>query len=142
MVVFDLVCKNCNESFEGWFGNFEEYKYQKKEALISCPTCDSHDVQKQLSAPAVSKKANQQIQRTQTASLKPEDIRKIIKDFRNHVEKNFDNVGDKFAQESLKMHYGEISERNIYGTVTKDEARELAKEGVEALPLPSLPKDN
>lgn len=141
MVVFDFICQNCGEAFEGWFGNSDEYKIQKEKSLVNCPTCDSHNVEKQLSAPAVSKKANQQSSKSQT-TIKPEDIRKIIKDFRKHVFDNFENVGSQFAKESLKIHYGETEERNIYGTVTKEEAVELAEEGVKAMPLPSLPKDN
>ncbi len=141
MVVFDLICKNCSTAFEGWFGSFDEYKKQKENEQISCPACDSHHVEKQLSAPAVSKKANQQ-KLTPQLPIKPEDVRKIIKDFREHIFKNFDNVGDKFAEESLKIHYGEADERNIYGTVTKEEAGELAKEGIDAIPIPLLPKDN
>lgn len=141
MVVFDFICQNCGEAFEGWFGNSDEYKIQKEKSLVNCPTCDSHNVEKQLSAPAVSKKANQQNSKSQ-ATIKPEDIRKIIKDFRKHVFDNFENVGSKFAEESLKMHYGEVEERGIYGSVTQEEAIELAEEGIEALPLPSLPKDN
>ncbi len=141
MVVFDFICQNCGEAFEGWFGNSDEYKIQKEKSLVNCPICDSHDIEKQLSAPAVSKKANQQNLKPQS-SVKPEDIRKIIKDFRQHVFDNFENVGSKFAEESLKMHYGETEERNIYGTVTKEEAVKLAEEGVETLPLPKLLKEN
>ncbi len=139
MIIFDLICKDCSEIFEGWFGNFDEYKEQQEKGLLSCPVCTSYNIEKQLASPAISKKANQQTNKQQKET-KPKDIRKIVQDFRQYVFDNFDNVGDQFAKESLKMHYGEVEERNIYGSVTKEEAIELTDEGVETLPLPNLPK--
>jgi hypothetical protein len=56
------------------------------------------------------------------------------------VEKNFDHVGPKFAEEARKIHYGEADKRNIYGQATKDEAAELLEEGIEFGALPELPK--
>jgi hypothetical protein len=54
---------------------------------------------------------------------------------------NTDDVGEHFADEARKMHYGETEERAIRGKTTIDEARALLDEGIEVLPMvlpPSL----
>lgn len=74
-----------------------------------------------------------------------ETLRAVVekmRDLRAWVESNADNVGDKFAENARKMHYGEEGRRGIFGKATFDEAQELIDEGVEFLPLPSLPEDN
>jgi hypothetical protein len=58
---------------------------------------------------------------------------------KKHVEENCDYVGDKFAEEARRIHYGESEHRDIYGEATPDEARELIEEGVEVAPLPVVP---
>ncbi len=65
-----------------------------------------------------------------------------MKGLREHLKSNADDVGDKFAEEARKMHYGETEERNIYGEATMDEAKALHDEGIPALPLPKLPGDH
>lgn len=57
---------------------------------------------------------------------------------RTHVESNFDNVGDAFAETARRIHYEEEAPRGIYGQVTADEARELIEEGVDVSPLPVM----
>ena len=55
---------------------------------------------------------------------------------RDHIQENFDYVGDKFADEARKMHAGGAEERAIWGEATPEQARELAEEGIPAAPLP------
>ena len=52
-------------------------------------------------------------------------------------------VGDDFAEQSRKMHYGEQDAAPIHGKATPDEARGLAEEGVPVMPLlvPVTPPD-
>jgi hypothetical protein len=45
------------------------------------------------------------------------------------------DVGDQFAEEARKMHYGEKEERAIRGKTTLDEARALLDEGIDVLPM-------
>ncbi|MEM7569920.1 MAG: DUF1178 family protein [Pseudomonadota bacterium] len=70
-----------------------------------------------------------------------EQITEVLTEFRKKVEENCDYVGNEFAEEARKIHYGEADERGIYGEATLDEAEELYEEGIEiaALPLPSKP---
>ena len=53
------------------------------------------------------------------------------------MAKNFDNVGDQFAEEAKRIFYGEAEERGIYGSATEKEAGELDEEGIEFYRLPN-----
>lgn len=57
-----------------------------------------------------------------------------------HIEQNFENVGDEFANEARKIHYGDSDERGIYGSASQDDVDELLEEGIDILPLPKAPK--
>ncbi|OKL44807.1 DUF1178 family protein [Pseudovibrio exalbescens] len=77
-------------------------------------------------------------------ALNSEKMRELvdaIRSFRKQVTENAENVGDRFAEEARKMHYGEAEERGIYGQASVDDARELLEEGIDVLPLPVLPED-
>jgi hypothetical protein len=69
------------------------------------------------------------------------ELRAKLKELRDHIIKNADNVGDRFPVEARKMHYGDIEHRPIYGEASPEEARSLIEEGVEVSPLPVLPED-
>ena len=69
------------------------------------------------------------------------ELRAKLKELRDHIVKNADNVGERFPNEARKMHYGDIEHRPIYGEASPDEARSLIEEGVEVSPLPVLPED-
>jgi hypothetical protein len=69
------------------------------------------------------------------------ELRTKLKELRDHLTKNADNVGAKFPEQARKMHYGEIEHRSIYGEATPDDANALAEEGIEFHPLPILPDD-
>ena len=130
MIVYNLHCKSCDYTFEGWFESSKEFSRQKKKNLISCPSCHNSEVKKGLVAPNLSKKSNSQ-DRAQKRTM-ASNINKI----RKIVEKNFDYVGDKFSEEAKKIKYGESEERSIYGEATIKQAKELIEEDIEVLPLP------
>ena len=69
------------------------------------------------------------------------ELRAKLKELRDHIVKNADNVGERFPNEARKMHYGDIEHRPIYGEASPDEARSLIEEGIEVSPLPVLPDD-
>ena len=69
------------------------------------------------------------------------ELRAKLKELRDHIVKNADNVGERFPNEARKMHYGDIEHRPIYGEASPEEARALIDEGVEVSPLPVLPDD-
>ncbi|MET0409147.1 MAG: DUF1178 family protein, partial [Hyphomicrobium sp.] len=64
-----------------------------------------------------------------------------LREFTQKVVANTEDVGPRFADEARKMHFGEIEERQIRGTSTAEEARELAEDGVPFGILPALPDD-
>jgi hypothetical protein len=69
------------------------------------------------------------------------ELRAKLKELRDHIVKNADNVGEQFPNEARKMHYGDIEHRPIYGEASVQEARELVEEGIQVAPIPVLPDD-
>ncbi|WP_150002342.1 DUF1178 family protein [Iodidimonas gelatinilytica] len=54
---------------------------------------------------------------------------------RKHVETTCDYVGDQFAEEARRIHYGEAELRGIYGEASLEETEDLIDEGIDVLPL-------
>ncbi len=50
-----------------------------------------------------------------------------------------EDVGERFAEEARRMHYGEVSERGIRGQATLEQTEELLDEGIAVMPLPIPP---
>src|SRR5262249_39275069 len=69
------------------------------------------------------------------------ELRKKLKELREHLVKNADCVGQRFPEEARKMHYGEAEQRSIYGEASPEQAKELHEEGIEFHPLPTLPEE-
>ena len=158
MIRYALICRQGHE-FESWFQDSAAYDKQAKRGLVSCPHCGSAKVEKAIMAPrlsATAKRRSKAIEAPETApeaapasapapvamiSPQEQEIRAKLKEFRDHLTKNADNVGAKFPEEARKMHYGEIEHRSIYGVASPEEAKELSEEGIEFHPLPSLPDE-
>ncbi len=148
MIKYALACENDHE-FESWFPSSDAYEAQAKRGFVSCPICNSIKVEKQIMAPRVARTdkapepspAAPLAQPMAILSEKEMQIRAMLKAVREHVMQNAENVGEGFAEEARKMHYGEIEHRSIYGEATPVEARELLEEGIEVHPLPLIPDD-
>lgn len=139
MIRFSLICEREHE-FEAWFRSNDDFDAQKKRGLVDCPSCGSHKVQKALMAPAVSTSRKQE----KVALAVGEEQRKMmaqLKVLSEKVRENSEYVGEKFAEEARKIHFGETDARGIYGEATLDEAKGLAEDGVEFMPLPVFPDD-
>ncbi|MDZ7824532.1 MAG: DUF1178 family protein [Ahrensia sp.] len=135
---FSLGCKN-DHTFEGWFKSNDDFDQQQKRGLIDCPICGSNKVAKTLMAPAVSTgRTRDKISVALGQAHQAEMMAKMI-ELAREVKAKADNVGDKFAQEARKMHYGEKTAKPIYGKATNDEVAELIDEGVGIMPLPDVP---
>lgn len=52
---------------------------------------------------------------------------------------NTEDVGQRFADEARRMHYGEVQARSIRGQASARETVDLLEEGIEVMPLPMLP---
>ena len=158
MIRYALVCEH-GHAFESWFADSAAYDRQAKRKLVACPHCGSAKVDKAIMAPrlATSKKRKVLVE-APTATEAPvpaaapaaplamispqeQEIRAKLKELREHLTKNADDVGHKFPEEARKMHYGEIEHRSIYGVASPEEATELAEEGIDFHPLPVLPDE-
>lgn len=139
MIRFSLHCDQAHE-FEGWFRNNDDFATQTKRGFVECPSCGSKKVDKALMAPAVSTSRKRE---TVALAVNAEQRRLMaeLKQMAEKVRENADYVGDKFADEARKIHFGEVEARGIYGEATLDEARDLIEDGVEFMPIPVLPDD-
>ena len=134
MIVFNLICRDCNFIFEGWFDNSNEFEKQKRKKFINCPSCNSESITKSLMAPNLSTKTN-----TKKSLKKQRTVANNIKKYKKIIEKNFDYVGEHFTEEAKKMKYGEIDERPIYGEANEVQTKELLEEEINIVPLPWTP---
>jgi hypothetical protein len=145
MIRYDLQCEKGHE-FDGWFSNSEAYEKQVKRKLVECVVCGSVKIEKQLMAPGIPAKSNTKSDVARPMVAGPVDPRaqamlQVMREYRAHVEKTAENVGENFAEEARKIHYNEKQARGIYGHATPVEAAELMEEGIDVHPLPMLPED-
>lgn len=140
MIRYALVCERDHE-FDGWFASSETFDAQVAARDVLCPHCGSGAVRKALMAPSLGRGTGKGLKIPDTSA--PADMAQkmsmMMLALKKHVEENCDYVGDKFAEEARRIHYGETDHRDIYGEATLDEARELVEEGVEVAPLPVVP---
>jgi hypothetical protein len=132
MILFDLRCKD-GHAFEAWFRDSAAYEDQAAAGDLACPVCGSAEVSKALMAPAVNSRPKIDVAQAAEAM-------RLWRRVQNHIEKNFDHVGPRFAEEARKIHHGEAEKRSIYGEATKAEAKELRDEGIEVKQIPWLPR--
>ena len=148
MIRYNLRCDN-GHAFESWFQSSSAYDAQVKRKLVTCAICGSAKVEKAIMAPQLAgtkKKAENTPSPADPSStslmMAPErELRAKLKELRDYIVKNADNVGERFPEEARKMHYGDIEHRAIYGEASAEEAKSLIEEGVEVAPLPVLPDD-
>ncbi|SFR78580.1 hypothetical protein SAMN05428960_1622 [Mitsuaria sp. PDC51] len=159
MLVLNLACET-GHSFEGWFASANDFESQQQRGLLSCPLCNSAKVRKMPSAPRLNLSAAEPApaRRRAPAAPSPEptapvlppgapviaaELQKQVIQAVRTLMANTEDVGDRFATEARRIHYGEAQERGIRGRATPDEARELADEGIDivALPVPDALKD-
>jgi len=165
MILYRLRCSKGHE-FDSWFKDSKSYERQEKKSLIGCAVCGDSKVARAIMAPRLGTKGNkktpvtanvpapvpapvptpeQQQAQQQMATLArhmPKELREALIKVRAEVEKNCEHVGEKFAEEARKIHYGESDKRGIYGETTDEEAEALADEGIEFGRLPWIPRGN
>lgn len=158
MIRYALRCDR-DHDFESWFQSSSAYDSQVKRKLVTCPICGSAKVEKAIMAPRiVGKKGRGRAAPPPEATTAPtpeaapsgptsllmaqeKELRAKLKELRDHIVKNADNVGERFANEARAMHYGDKEHRPIYGEASPEEAKSLIDEGIEVSPLPTLPED-
>ncbi|MFQ5783756.1 MAG: DUF1178 family protein [Alphaproteobacteria bacterium] len=141
MIVFDLKCDR-GHVFEAWFRDSKTYEAQVKAAEIVCPVCGDTRVTKAPMAPQLARRTTGKAPDDKDGPAHEHATRVMcqMRALRDHVEKNFDNVGSCFPEEARKIHYGEAEKHDIYGEASGEEARALEDEGIEFGILPRLPR--
>ena len=154
MIRYALICDHAHE-FESWFASSASFEDQAKRGFVTCPVCNSAKVERAVMSPNVArtdlgpKAPTPVVEAPAPAAPAPAPValmsekekafREMVAALHRHVSENAEHVGQRFADEALKIHHGEAEERAIYGEATPDDARMLHEEGVEFLPLPRLP---
>ena len=156
MILYRLRCSKGHE-FESWFKDSKTYDRQEKKSLIGCAVCGDSKIARAIMAPRIGKKGGdaempaavpapapspEQQQMAALARRMPKEMREALLKVRAEVEKNCEPVGERFAEEARKIHYGESDKRGIYGETSDEEAEALAEEGIEFGRLPWLPRAN
>jgi len=137
MIRYALACDHGHE-FEGWFGSSSDYDDQHARGLLECPMCASKAVRKQIMAPAVSGTKAQGVFEGAPPEAR-EMMMRAAQAVRQHVEDNFDYVGDAFAKEARDIHDGKSEERAIYGEASGQDVKKLLEDGIQVAPLPKGP---
>jgi hypothetical protein len=164
VICYELACDR-GHVFDGWFRSSADFDAQAARGLLTCAVCGSEKVEKALMTPAIGR-SDRPAPSSETAEAAPpepqpaseppaeppsgmvallserdRELRAMLRAVREKLTANSENVGDKFAETARQMHNEEIEHRSIYGRATPEEAREMAEEGIEFHPLPSLPEE-
>jgi len=122
MILYDLKCKEGHE-FEGWFKDRESFEHQRDNNMIRCVVCNSTKVSQLPSGFA--------IKTSKGFTPATRAVRAVYQYVQDYLEKNFEDVGPRFAEEALKIHYGQTKKRNIRGVTTEQQEKMLKEEGIE-----------
>ena len=140
MKVLNLRCA-ADHGFEGWFASEDDFAAQVAGAGVACPLCGSTEITRLPSAPRlnVGRHAGPDSEpvRPVQMTLQSQWL-KVVRQVMSSTE----DVGDRFAEEARRIHYGEVEERGIHGRASSEDAEALREEGIAvvALPLPDALK--
>ncbi|MBK6568367.1 MAG: DUF1178 family protein [Rhodoferax sp.] len=142
MKVLNLLCAQ-GHTFEGWFASETEFVAQNQALQILCPACGDPSVTKQVSAPRFMRSGRGERlhgkQEQPVPTIGVSDVTSVWFAMARHVLAHTADVGDRFAEEARKIHYGETPIRGIRGTATREETLTLLEDGIDVLPF-SLPQ--
>jgi hypothetical protein len=151
MKVLNLRCSN-GHGFEGWFGSEDDFLDQNGRGLVECPMCADRVVTRLPSAPRLNLSGAREPAPEAKPKAKPgpaaqgapaaADLQALWIQVVRHAIENTDDVGERFAEEARRIHYGEAESRGIRGQATPEERHALLEEGIEvmALPIPAALK--
>lgn len=147
MILYQLRCAD-EHSFEGWFRDSATYRSQALAGEIECPYCGSSIIEKAPMAPRLVKVARDQpiVSPAHNPEARAREVANQILEAAGHArtyaEENFEDVGERFADEARRMHYGERDEGGIYGSATDREEKDLEDEGIDFVRIPKSPEKN
>ncbi|AJK47237.1 DUF1178 family protein [Burkholderia plantarii] len=134
MKVLDLQCSH-GHRFEGWFASADEFESQLARKLVECPVCAATEISRMPSAPRLNLSGAAQA-RPPAGQADPRQLQaQLMRALREVLDKT-ENVGERFAEEARRIHYDEAPARSIRGVTSPEDARALAEEGIDVMPLP------
>ena len=131
MYAVDLICSN-GHTFESWFRNRKSMEEQMDAYLLECPMCGDASIKQIISPARIGKHANM------PTSQNHKDGESTHLDLSKMIELAFEDVGEDFYDEAIKMYTGESEKRAIKGTLTENEEAELDEEGISFFKLPNI----
>ncbi|SON57348.1 hypothetical protein HDIA_3807 [Hartmannibacter diazotrophicus] len=170
MIRYQLTCIE-GHGFDGWFRSSADFDDQEARGLLACPMCGSSHVKKALMAPSVvaspETARRQEAESGQTSGSeagpaaepaampvpaptvalpsatteKMAEMISALREIRQKLVENSEDVGSRFPEEARRIHYGEAPQRGIHGAASPEDAKALADEGIDILALPMLPED-
>ncbi|MGG6428513.1 DUF1178 family protein [Acetobacter ghanensis] len=153
MICYRLRCAH-DHVFEGWYKDSSTFVMLRQKGLLNCPECGTSEVDQAPMAPAivgrgrarpVSEESEQETEADAAPvapvvpsgpAVLPDVVLSAMREVRRTVEDNCENVGRRFAEEALRIHYGEAPERGIYGEMSESQREELEEEGVAFQNIP------
>lgn len=160
MILFELKCAS-EHHFEAWFRDGAAYEAQAAAGTITCPLCGDTRIGKAPMAPRIARHRAGRAEAPEGNATTPApvpaptpggaderaaavqgEVARHLGNLRRAVEENCDYVGDRFAEEARRIHYGETDPRGIYGEASADDVAELKEEGVTIHRIPWLPRTN
>jgi hypothetical protein len=139
MKVLNLRCAH-GHPFEGWFASEDDFQSQFERGLVECPMCANKAITKLPTAPRlnVSGARAPAVSSEAPVAASPESMTTQSMWLRavQHVMATTDDVGEQFAEEARRIHYGEVEERGIRGQASREDALALQEEGIEVMSLP------
>ena len=142
MIVLNLCCDN-EHLFEGWFASADAFEAQRERQQVTCPVCGSMNIGRRPSAPYVNigsaapSPTPAGPPRRRDAVVPNADAAAAVLAMLRRFGKESEDVGERFAEEARRIHYGDSDARNIKGTASRDDVGELLDEGILVLPLPA-----
>ena len=133
MKVINLRCHN-GHGFEGWFASDEDFLAQNGGQQIACPLCADTVIVRLPSAPRLNLSGAREV--TAPAPPAQPDPQALWMKAIRHVLANTEDVGERFAEEARRIHYGEEEARGIRGQATAKEREALRDEGIETMSIP------
>jgi hypothetical protein len=141
VIQYSLVCDK-DHRFDAWFRNAAAYDEQRTRGIVTCPICMTTKVEKALMTPSVARSRGSEKMAVSSGHPQHAQLREAMQALRSKITSEADYVGDKFAEEARKIHFKEVDPRGIYGEATRDEVAALVEDGVDFMPLPSLPEEH
>ena len=163
MIKYQLICDQ-NHEFEGWFQASSAFNEQATKGLLRCPLCDSDQVKRALMTPNLaspkrrslgdlpladfaSTSENSTPAQNSHSAVKSEKMQEFgaalaeLRRLQRKITNECRDVGNNFAEQARKIHYGEVEAEGIYGQTTHEERDALEDEGIDVLDMPWLPPD-